>query len=810
VPPRSILSLRPHLASAPARRARSRFIACLSAACLALAACAGSIEDRLAEVRALQDAGQFNESIEPLRELLQKNPDQPEANYLLGVALVQTGQLSLAVWPLEKAAADPAQAVSAGLLLASTFLGLESPEDAVRVSTKVIELDPERIAALKVRSQALLAANRRDEALADTEKLRKLQPDDYQALLMQATILAEVGRTAESEKAHEELEALAAKSGDASTVARACLARATFFKDNVKDEARAEAQFRQCLQKAPTDALALRLVTQFFDDRKRGDEATAIWANALEEAPENLQVRAALASRYEAQGKGDRALALHKEGVELLGNTQAWYALAEFERRSKRPEKSLEALDQAIAASPNPNENLIFFKSDLLIDLDRLDESEQLSSGLKEPSFRDLIKGRILLARGDAQGALATFDSGLKRWPNNAGGRYLAGLAAHRVGDFARAESEFREALRVDPSATDAGYSLATLYLAQGRYKESAEMARIFVASRGGARPEGYVTYVKAAIAVENWDGAEKTIEALEEAGFPKEGANARVSLALAQHGADAALREASKRSVDWSDRDNELALRAIIERMTRDGKTAEAEKLVAGFVAKQPDAAWLHEIQGSLLLRLDRTAEAQAQFEQAAQLDAKLGRAKAGLATLAANAGDLPRAVALFDEAAKLDENETSAAYAAAQLVSAQGDAAGARQRLEAIIAKDPSHAGARNDLAWALAQSGENLERAQSLAEAAYRLDPSPEIADTLGYVMMQRGQAARAAELFEQALAKRPESASIRYHLGLALAKQGEKERALDTLRRALASGPFPEAEAAKSEIARLEAK
>ena len=813
MPPRSRLARHdgsvPPVAGSP-RRIGARAIRPLVAIALVglFVACAGSVEDRIAEVRALQDAGQFNESVEPLRKLLEKNPDQPEANYLLGVALVQTGQLSLAVFPLEKAAADPGQAATAGLLLASTFLGLEAPDDAVRASTKVVELDPNRVAALKLRAQALLAANRREDALKDTTRLRELVPDDYQALLMHATILAELGRMDEAEKAHAELEEKAAKSGDASTMARACLARATFFKDNAKDDARAEAHFKQCVEKWPTDPLALRLVTQFYDDRKRGPEATAIWEKALKEAPENLQIRGALASRYEAQGKPDRALALHKEGVELLGNTTAWYQLADFERRSQHVDKALEAVDQAIAASPTPNENLLFFKSDVLIDLNRLDEAEQLANGFKEASFRDLVKGRIELARGNAKTALDTFDSGLKRWPNNAGGRYLAGLAAHQLGNYARAESEFREALRVDPSATDAAYALASIYLAQGRTKEAAEMARLFVAARGGSRPDGYLLYVRAAIAGKNYEGAKSTIDALENAGFAQDAARARVQLALAQSGPDAARREADKAHLDWADPAQESLLRQVIEAMAGGKQLKEAETWVAGLVAKRGDSAPLHEILGSLHLREQRFDDAQADFAKALEIDPKYGRAKAGQGSLAAQAGDPARAIALFDEAAQ-ETQDLGPAYAAAQLVAAQGDQAGARQRLEAIVQKDPGQAGARNDLAWSLAQSGEDLDRALALAEAAHRIDPSPEIVDTLGFVHLQRGEADRAAEMFQQALDQRPDSPTIRYHLGLALGKMGDNERARETLRKAIEGGPFPESEAAKSELARLEA-
>jgi tetratricopeptide (TPR) repeat protein len=784
--------------------------AVLSAALIAFVGCASSVEDRLAEVRALQDAGQFSESVQPLRDLLAKNPDQPEANYLLGVALVQTGQPSLAVWPLEKASNDPSQALPAGVLLASTFLGLQSHDDAVRIATQVLEKDPGRIAALKIRAQALLGANDREKAIEDTARLRELAPDDYQSVLLHATILAELGRIPEAEKAHEDLEAVAAKTGDPGTIARGCLARAAFFKDNLKDDARAEAHYKKCLEQSPSEPLALRLVTQFYDERQRGDEATAIWEKALKDAPENLQIRSSVAGRYEALGKADQALALHKEGVELLGSTQAWYQLADFERRRQNSERALEAVEQAIAASPSPNENLSFFKADLLVDLNRLDEAEALVSGFKEVSFRDLLQGRILLARGDAKGALATFDSGLKRWPNNAGGRYLAGLAAHRIGDFARAESEFRESIRVDGGATDASYALATIYLAQGRYKEAAEQARSFVAKRGGARPEGYVAFVRASIAMQAYDSARHTIDALREAGFAKEAAQASIQVDLAEKGWSTAWSNADARGLDLGAAENEGVLRALVDGAIAAGDASKAHERVSELVAKNADSAPLHEIAGAVLIRLGRDADAKAELDRAQQLDPANARVKTGHATLLARAGDSAGAIALFDEAAKAANGDLAAAYAAAQLVLASGDAAGARARLEEIVKRDAGHAGARNDLAWLLAQSNQDLARAQALAEEAYRIDPSPEIGDTLGYVLMQQSQLDRAVELLQQAVAKRPDSPSIRYHLGLALGRQGEKQRALDTLRQALEAGPFPEAEAAKSELARLEAQ
>ena len=92
----------PRPPAVPAKRSgRALCLAFLLA--LVSVGCGGDIESRMAEVRALQNVGQFKGSIEELREILTVSPDLAEANYRLGLALVQTGESSRAVWPLQKA-----------------------------------------------------------------------------------------------------------------------------------------------------------------------------------------------------------------------------------------------------------------------------------------------------------------------------------------------------------------------------------------------------------------------------------------------------------------------------------------------------------------------------------------------------------------------------------------------------------------------------------------------------------------------------------------------------------------------------------
>ena len=81
------------------------------------------------------------EAIEELREVLAISPDLPEANYRLGVALVQTGDPSRAIWALKKASETQEFALPAGLLLASAHFNVNDYEESIRAIDRVLEVD---------------------------------------------------------------------------------------------------------------------------------------------------------------------------------------------------------------------------------------------------------------------------------------------------------------------------------------------------------------------------------------------------------------------------------------------------------------------------------------------------------------------------------------------------------------------------------------------------------------------------------------------------------------------------------------------
>ena len=140
-------------------------------------------------------------------------------------------------------------------------------------------------------------------------------------------------------------------------------------------------------------------------------------------------------------------------------------------------------------------------------------------------------------------------------------------------------------------------------------------------------------------------------------------------------------------------------------------------------------------------------------------------------------------------------------------QVALASGKRADAITRLRAVVKKHPGLASARNDLAFLLAEDGAELDEALALATEARKRSPTPEVLDTLGFVHLRRGEAKQAVDVLEEAAAADSSSPSIRYRLGTALEKTGDKDRARANIEAALALGDFPEADAARAELARL---
>jgi len=781
---------------------------CVGAAAVATLLACGGANQTLDDVRALQDSGAYAETLAPLRELLKENPSDPEANYRLGLALVNTGRATAAVFPLKRAAADASMARQAGLLLATTFSQMRNFEEAMAAADGVLVHDPENEAAHLVRAQAALGANDFEASLASARRLVELQPADpgYKSLV--AGSLMSLNRLDEAEKILLEIEGKPWPN-DPSGEGKTCLVIANFYGRFRGGAERAVPKVKECLQRYADDVTLLPIAAESYDQVGRHDEATALMEDALVKMPDDQGLRLALAKRMASRGDqagGDRMM---EEVARNTGNPRSWLQLAGSRRSRGEPELALRALDEALALAPD-SEEFQFARADVLMDLGRLEEADALVAKVEEPIFARILRGRLALERGQPKEALAQLGPAIEQWPTNAGARLLAAKAAYELGDEARALSELREATRAEPAETDAALLLARLYFARGDYDQASEFAWRHINRRNTAAPAAHQIGIWSLVAKGRYDKAHEFIDHLrsgKSGEFPGVALAEEAQVVAREKGADEAVKLLRARKSDLGDAKYEPALRALVELERTAGRTPQALALLSDLAAGRPDAAPLHALRGDVLLADGRREEAAAAYEAALRADPAAPAALAGKARVLRAEGRLADAVALFDRTPK-GAAGGQYEYEAAQAVLASGDEAGARKRLEELVRRHPEHAGAANDLAWLLASKGEDLDRAARLAEAASRRLGGPEALDTLGFVRMRRGQLDEAVAAFQRALEANPGYATARYHLGLALAQKGQREDAAAALRGALESGPFPEADAARTELAKLE--
>jgi tetratricopeptide (TPR) repeat protein len=714
------------------------------AALLAIALAAGSAcspRDPLERLREMQDVDrELAESLEPARELMEERPEDPEVNYRYGVALLASGQHSLAKWSLRKAMESPEWLERAGLPLAMTALQSGSFDEAVEVATRVLDKNPDQIDALLLRADARVRTRRQyEQALDDADRVLELDPENRGAMVSRVVSLLGLGR---ADEAAPELDALESAQSDESLgllgSPALCAARGTFAKEKGEIE-EAEKRYERCLEQFPGDVLVLREAIGLFDAVGRPERSEEILRAALAAQPESFDYRASLMQRLRNTGRGAEAEALLREATQLESPSAAavgWSALALYSIEIGKYDEAAQAFEKAREIDPTQSKDILFGYADALVVAGRHDEALKIAEEMTVPAHRSLVLGRVALARGEPARALEQFTEANQLWPNNAVARYYAAAAAEQVGDFERAIEDYRYSMRIDANATDAYLRLARLQAAAGQ----PELAMVSLDFQPGARPR------EDDAALLLLELAAKTDRLPPPAVFARLQRNRRSDAAAAlARGFAARLGPASaleflgrQTDLDLTDPANAAALEATVDLLARTGKAKDAVARVEPGLAAHPDAAVFHALHGAALAANGADpAAVRAAYQRALEIDPAQHRALVGLAELEAKAGAGDAALALYERAAKTDPDDRASPRAAADLLAAQGSPEQAEARLTALLREHPYDAQAALRLAELRLARGAGGAATEELARRAVRFgggEPAQTLLDRL----------------------------------------------------------------------------
>jgi tetratricopeptide (TPR) repeat protein len=377
------------------------------------------------------------------------------------------------------------------------------------------------------------------------------------------------------------------------------------------------------------------------------------------------------------------------------------------------------------------------------------------------------------------------------------------------MGDRERAMAEYREAVRNSESETDAALRLAELYFETGQFRPAAQFAERHIKNRPYVAPNAHIIAARAEIAQGQYERAEGTLMNLRS----KDSASVVpyvefAALKRAQEGPEAAIASLEDSGLDMTAEKSAPAMRELASNYIAAGRQDDAIALTTKAVKANPQSAEIADIHARALSKVGRREQAMAAADAALAIDPEFAPALETKGRLVRASGDLDGALALFEQASAADPETGEYLYLQAQTHMMKGEQPRGIELLRKTLEVAPGHVGANNDLAWLIASSGKDLDEALVYAKRAVRVDRSADTLDTLGYVHLQKGEAEEAVGVLSKALEERPDSPSIEYRLGLALAAKGDREQARAVLTKALETPAFPEAEAARKELAKLQ--
>ena len=199
------------------------------------------------------------------------------------------------------------------------------------------------------------------------------------------------------------------------------------------------------------------------------------------------------------------------------------------------------------------------------------------------------------------------------------------------------------------------------------------------------------------------------------------------------------------------------------------------------------------HVAWGTLLLRQRHTNEAMASFQRALSLDAQSVAGHLGLVNTHIALRDIPRADFHFKQAADLAPVRSGRRVQYAEFKLRSGDVPAAKAILESMAQRTPDYISPIVRLAE-IALAERRLDDAASHAKKVLARDPANyDAALLLGRIHIGQAQPARAIAEFERIVTAYPRFPQGHYHLALAHFGNGNATKAVASLQQALSLDP-----------------
>jgi len=396
----------------------------------------------------------------------------------------------------------------------------------------------------------------------------------------------------------------------------------------------------------------------------------------------------------------------------------------------------------------------------------------------------------------------------LKGDPDNGVAHYQLGLAFDQLGNTNRAESEWRDAVRLRPDIVEAHRALAGVAIRKNDFGALAQEADQIIAVQPAA-PDGYLLRAVSEMDRKQYSAADQYIKKSLEREPNNPAAYVQLGNLHKAQNQYAEAQRAYQQALDQNPNSTE-ALGGVLNVELAEKQPDAALATVKAQLAKYPQNVGFHIMLGQLLVAEKRDlAGAEAEFKQASELDKKNSEALVQLGFVENARGNTDQALQTYLDGSRSNPKEIAFYLQAGGIYENRQDWDHAKQQYQKVLEIQPENPYASNNLAYVMLQQGGNVDVAFAMAQTAKRQLPnSPDAADTLGWAFYHKQLYTSAINLFKEAVKTQPDNALFNYHLGLAYAKSGQAALARQQLDRVVKIKPnFPEVDELRRALAEV---
>jgi cellulose synthase operon protein C len=694
--------------------------------------------------------------------------------------------------------------VQAHYQLGQTFLKIGDNARGFQELSRVVELSPDNYQAHIDLANLLLSAHNPDgspnqdylkQAKIHLDLLNEKQPQNAQVLAAWADYYSEQGNLGQA--LSEMQKAITADPNRAESYVNLALLQ---LRLNQPDQA--EVNLKKAADLAPKVMNIQLALGGFYQSHNRFPEAEKQFNQAISVAPADPTPREALVRLYMAEGKKDEAENLLKQSrKDFPDNSEGYRLLGDFYFATGDLDKAVTEYTSLYADHPRDiqvKKNYI----QLLILKNRLDEATKLNEEILKENPREVdalvYRGQIQLRHNDASAAIESLQDALRNDSNNGVAHYQLGLAFDMQHNDTRAESEWREAIRLRPDITDAERALATLEIRRNDFDALTQTAQQIIASAPFSG-DGYL--MRAVAEMNRQKYADAQTDLTKAMGIAPSSAAPYVQMGnlyqlQKQYG------EAIKFYQQALDKDSTStdALQGIMNAYIAQKQLDQAVAAARAQLAKSPNVSGFYDLLGTALFENKKDlSAADAAFHKAIELDKNNSDALLKLGQVQAAEGSVDQALALYQQSIKDHPREISFYILAGEMYESQGNWDQAKSMYQQALNIQPDNPLASNNLAYVMLQQGGNVDVALAMAQTARRGMPdSSNAADTLGWAYFQKGVYQSAIDMFQESIRLNErrgasDDATVHYHLGLAYEKANQPVQARQQLERALKINP-----------------